>query len=77
MFLYQIYFPYSLRVFLITINDWMLLLVATISHIEIEAADVVTQLRVFLSKTIFELFVALTVQPGEIVVVFQAMLSFP
>lgn len=69
-------FCHPLRVNLLAIDNRILLFVASITNVEIEVSDVVSALRVDSSQTLLELFVAVTVESREEVVVLQAVLLF-
>ena len=67
---------HPLGVDFLAIDNRIVLFVATITNIEIEVSNVITTSWVDSSETLFELFVALTVEPSEEIVVFQAMFLF-
>lgn len=65
-----------LVVHLITLHYRVLLLVTSITNIEIEASNIVAQLGVDASQTLLEFFVTLAMKSGEVIGVHQAMFLF-
>lgn len=66
----------SLRVNLITVDDRVLLLVASIADVEVKVSDVIASSRVDSSEALLELLVASAMETSEEVVVLQAVLLF-
>jgi hypothetical protein len=65
-----------LCVHLVAADNWVLLLVASVTDVEVEIANKVSASRVHFLKALLELLVALTVKAREIVIVFESIFLF-